>query len=394
MRILIVSPGRLPVPACKGGAVETLIDLLIEYNERHGEHEIYVASVWNVAAEMMSHSYVHTKFMYIKQSRLISFISDHHLIPFRTLDYFFSKKVLKILFQKNISFDCIVIQNELVNGYVLRQKNKGHYIYHAHNDTIIENNEKDQSFLRACDKVITVSEFLSEKLREKAKLHNTEVVYNGIDTKLFEKKSYQVSAAQKRVDYNISETEFVIAFAGRLVEEKGMQVLVEALDLIPQEYPVVLLVIGASFFGENKETIYIRKLKEACDRSRHRIIFTGYVKHTEMPAYYAMADISCVPSLWDEPFGLTVAEQMSMELPVITTDSGAIPEIMDSSCGYIFPRDNELSKRIASAVIELRQDAYMRRKMGKKARRIIEERFSCDVFCENWFKSVQIGDQE
>ena len=113
-----------------------------------------------------------------------------------------------------------------------------------------------------------------------------------------------------------------------------------------------------------------------------------------MPAYYAMADIGCVPSLWDEPFGLTVAEQMAMELPVITTDSGAIPEIMDSSCGYIFSRDNELSKRIASAVIELRQDAYMRRKMGKKARRIIEERFSCDVFCENWFKSVQIGDQE
>lgn len=394
MRILIVSPGRLPVPACDGGAVETLIDLLLEYNERHGEHEIYVASVWSAAAEKMSRLYVHAKFMYIKQNRLISFISDHHLIPYRTLDHLFSKRVLKVLSEDAISFDCIVIQNELANGYILSQKKEGRYIYHAHNDTVIENYEKDQSFLRACDKVITVSEFLSEKLREKAKLSNTEVVYNGIDTKLFKKEIYQMPAAQKRVDYNISETEFVIAFAGRLVEEKGIRVLVDALDFIPQEYPVVLLVIGSSFFGKNKETIYIRSLKEACERCRHRIIFTGYVTHTEMPVYYAMADIGCVPSLWDEPFGLTVAEQMSMELPVITTESGAIPEIADSSCGYIFPRDNELSKRIASAVIELRQNMHMRRKMGKKARRIIEERFSCDVFCENWFKSVQIGDQE
>ena len=113
-----------------------------------------------------------------------------------------------------------------------------------------------------------------------------------------------------------------------------------------------------------------------------------------MPLYYAMADIGCVPSLWDEPFGLTAAEQMSMELPIITTDSGAIPEIVDPSCGYVFPRDDELSRRIASAVIELKEDASRRKAMGKKARKIIEERFSRDVFCENWFNAVQIGEPE
>ena len=107
-----------------------------------------------------------------------------------------------------------------------------------------------------------------------------------------------------------------------------------------------------------------------------------------------MADIGCVPSLWDEPFGLTAAEQMSMELPIITTDSGAIPEIVDPSCGYVFPRDDELIRRIASAVIELKEDASRRKAMGKKARKIIEERFSRDVFCENWFNAVQIGEPE
>ena len=394
MRILIISPGRLPVPACEGGAVETLIDLLLDYNERCAVHEICVAAVWSRGAEAASHSYKHTKFLYIKQSRMTAFISDRHIIPFRTLDYFFSKKVLKVLSEEDVPFDCIVIQNELVNGYVMKRKVKGHYIYHAHNDTLVETRKKDCMFLKSCDKVISVSRFLSEEMERKAGLENTEVIYNGIDTSLFKKDKFRKDAEQKRAQYGISGEDFVIAFAGRLVEEKGIRLLVDALELIPEEYQVVLLIIGSSFFGKSRETSYIRNLKEACERSRQRILFTGYVTHSDMPLYYAMADIGCVPSLWDEPFGLTAAEQMSMELPIITTDSGAIPEIVDPSCGYVFPRDDELSRRIASAVIELKEDASRRKAMGKKARKIIEERFSRDVFCENWFNAVQIGEPE
>lgn len=394
MRILIISPGRLPVPACEGGAVETLIDLLLDYNERCAVHEICVAAVWSRGAEAASHSYKHTKFLYIKQSRMTAFISDRHIIPFRTLDYFFSKKVLKVLSEEAVPFDCIVIQNELVNGYVMKRKVKGHYIYHAHNDTLVETRKKDCMFLKSCDKVISVSRFLSEEMERKAGLENTEVIYNGIDTSLFKKDKFRKDAEQKRAQYGISGEDFVIAFAGRLVEEKGIRLLVDALELIPEEYQVVLLIIGSSFFGKSRETSYIRNLKEACERSRQRILFTGYVTHSDMPLYYAMADIGCVPSLWDEPFGLTAAEQMSMELPIITTDSGAIPEIVDPSCGYVFPRDDELSRRIASAVIELKEDASRRKAMGKKARKIIEERFSRDVFCENWFNAVQIGEPE
>ena len=325
---------------------------------------------------------------------MTAFISDRHIIPFRTLDYFFSKKVLKVLSEEAVPFDCIVIQNELVNGYVMKRKVKGHYIYHAHNDTLVETRKKDCMFLKSCDKVISVSRFLSEEMERKAGLENTEVIYNGIDTSLFKKDKFRKDAEQKRAQYGISGEDFVIAFAGRLVEEKGIRLLVDALELIPEEYQVVLLIIGSSFFGKSRETSYIRNLKEACERSRQRILFTGYVTHSDMPLYYAMADIGCVPSLWDEPFGLTAAEQMSMELPIITTDSGAIPEIVDPSCGYVFPRDDELSRRIASAVIELKEDASRRKAMGKKARKIIEERFSRDVFCENWFNAVQIGEPE
>ena len=394
MKILIVSPGRLPIPATRGGAVETLIDLLLEYNERHTRHEIYVSSVWDEEAELKSQSYKYTKFLYIKQSKLTTFVSERHIIPFRTLDYFFVNKVLKNFPVSTSAFDCIVVQNEVVNGYVMKQKLKGHYIYHAHNDTVEEKRKKDMAFLRSCDKVIAVSRLLEKKMSSKANLDNAEVVYNGIDTALFTKAGHEMQAAVLRKDYGIEREDFVIAFAGRLVEEKGIRVLAEALCLIPSECRVVLLIIGSSFFGKNRETSYIKALKKICAASGQRIIFTGYVEHNEMPVYYTMADAGCVPSLWDEPFGLTVAEQMAMELPVITTDSGAIPEIANISCGYIFSRDDNLSWNIATAIMELKRDVARCKEMGKRARKIIEEQFSSEVYCKNWFKSVQIGEQK
>ena len=107
-------------------------------------------------------------------------------------------------------------------------------------------------FLKSCDKVISVSRFLSEEMERKAGLENTEVIYNGIDTSLFKKDKFRKDAEQKRAQYGISGEDFVIAFAGRLVEEKGIRLLVDALELIPEEYQVVLLIIGSSFFGKSR----------------------------------------------------------------------------------------------------------------------------------------------
>ena len=394
MRILIVSPGRLPVPATRGGAVETLTDLLLEYNEIHEQHDIWITSVWDREAELKAHTYQYVRFLYIKQGRLSTFVSERHLIPYRMVDYIYSKKVLKVLSEEKRKFDCIVIENELVNGWVMMQKMKGRYIYHAHNDTLEVKKKKDIRFLKSCHKVITVSKFLGTELKSKAGLPNTEVVYNGVDTEMFKRTGHEEQAAKKREQYGLSMNDFVIAFAGRLVEEKGIRVLVDALRFIPKEDRAVILVIGSSFFGKTRDTAYIRSLRRVCASGGLRIIFTGYVEHSEMPVYYSMADAGCIPSLWNEPFGLTAAEQMSMELPVIATDSGAIPEIVDSSCGYVFPRDKNLSRNIASAVMELRRDADVCRVKGKKARKIVTERFSRETFCKNWFKSVQIGERE
>lgn len=111
-----------------------------------------------------------------------------------------------------------------------------------------------------------------------------------------------------------------------------------------------------------------------------------------MPLYYSAADIGCTPSIWEEPFGLSVAEQMSMELPVIVTDSGAITEIVDESCGIILERNKNLSRNIADAIISLAKDKAGRQAMGKAGRDRICRYFNKKMFCEQWFKAIGTED--
>lgn len=393
MKMLLVTPGRLPVPALKGGAVETLLDLLLDYNEQCLQHEIHVAAIFDGNAEKISHKYKCSIFHFIHMNQLFSYISNRHLLPYRVLDYFFALRVVQEIKKNSTDFDCIVIQNELVIGYVMMHYLRGNYIYHAHNDTLHKKNKKDCDFLRSCTQVITISDFLALQFKNGAVLDNVVTVYNGIDTELFESSGHRDRGMQLRRRYGIALDETVVVFAGRLVPEKGIEVLLEAFARIPEEKSITLLILGASFFEESKENLFTKKLRTLCQHKKEKIIFTGYVKHREMPDYYSMADIGCIPSLWDEPFGLTVVEQMAMEIPVITTDAGAIPEIVNYSCGYVLSRNNDLSRQIASAIIALEEDKDMRSIMGKNGRKIVCEKFSQKSFCRDWFEVVGRGNR-
>ena len=388
MKILMVTPGRLPVPAVGGGAVETLTELLLKYNEQYHLADITVLSLYEKQAFEKSKEYKNSNFLFLKRNGFSEKIMQKHMLPYRFFDYCFSKKAGRILRKKKLSFDYIVIQNELVNGWVLKEFLQGSYIYHAHNDTLKSEKKRDVKFLQSCKKVITISDYLSQCFCKKAGITRVTTINNGIDTKLFDRKLFPERGACLREKYKIDQEQTVVVFSGRLVPEKGIEILIDAVKKIPEKYKVVLLVIGASFFKESEENAFVKHLKQISESVKERIIFSGYVEYADMHSYYSMGDIGCVPSLWEEPFGLTAVEQMAMELPVITTDGGAIPEIIDDTCGYIFKRDNCLSENIADAIIDLCVHKEKRKIMGEAGRKKAEESFSQQIFCENWFREV------
>ena len=118
----------------------------------------------------------------MKQGFLYSKISERHLIPYRMLDHVYSNRALHMLDKTQKNYDIIVIENELVNGSVFMKRLPGLYIYHAHNDTLEVQNKRDIAFLRSCDKVLTISDYLGEQLRFRAGLSILILFYNGVDT--------------------------------------------------------------------------------------------------------------------------------------------------------------------------------------------------------------------
>jgi len=104
-----------------------------------------------------------------------------------------------------------------------------------------------------------------------------------------------------------------------------------------------------------------------------------------MPFIYSIADIGCVPSIWEEPFGLTVIEQMAMGLPIVVSDAGAIPEIVDSSCALIVKRDSQYVNNLKEAILELYSKPELRKEMGGQGE-IKVKKFSADTFSKGVYQ--------
>ncbi|MFN3704672.1 MAG: glycosyltransferase [Thermoflexales bacterium] len=138
--------------------------------------------------------------------------------------------------------------------------------------------------------------------------------------------------------------EFRIGFVGRLVPEKGVLDLWEAFLPLADRAVVVLI-------GEGPLRDVIRQ-KAAAAGVMHRVEMPGFVPYAEMPAWLRTLDVLVLPSrttpIWKEQFGHVLAEAMLAGVPVVGSDSGAIPETVGDA-GLLFPEGDigALRERLA-----------------------------------------------
>jgi glycosyltransferase involved in cell wall biosynthesis len=129
-----------------------------------------------------------------------------------------------------------------------------------------------------------------------------------------------------------ADDSFRIGFAGRLVPEKGVLDLWEA--FLPLANRAVLVLLGE---GPLRDTI----LQQAATAGiAHRVEMPGYVPYAQMPAWLKSLDVLVLPSrtttIWKEQFGHVLVEAMLAGVPVIGSNSGAIPEVIGKA-GLLFP---------------------------------------------------------
>ena len=94
--------------------------------------------------------------------------------------------------------------------------------------------------------------------------------------------------------------------------------------------------------------------------------FLGWVPNTALPPYYRAAAVSVIPSL-EEGFGIPAAEAMGCEVPVVASDAGGLPEVVENGVtGLVVPRGDTTA--LAQAIGSLLADPERRRRMGQAGR--------------------------
>lgn len=167
----------------------------------------------------------------------------------------------------------------------------------------------------------------------------------------------------------------VVLFCGRLSRLKGCDQLVDAARDIDAE--VVVL-------GDGPERAAL--MRRAGDNDR--VHFVGYVREPLLQQFYRRADVQVVPSVADEAFGLVCVEAMASGTPVVATAVGGIPEIVvDGDCGLLVEPGSAAA--IAGAVNHLLDRPMLRRRMGRQARRLVEERFTWDVIAGTFTRALE-----
>jgi spore coat protein SA len=238
-------------------------------------------------------------------------------------------------------------------------------ILHLHNTHLVEGPEKLMRQVRV-DRLIFVSEFLMEQARRKfPSLGASSVLYNGADESIF----YPATGRRKS-----SETPTVL-FAGRLVEDKGVHVLLDAMKLLQeQDVRIQAQIVGSSGFGAGKETAYIRRLKA---NSPATVRFFPYRTGAALGDLFREADIFCAPSICEEAFGLVNVEALASGLPVVSTDSGGIKEVFVAGGGILVEPGSVV--QLACALRRLAQDAELRTRLGQQGHAAFLQRFTWSI---------------
>lgn len=151
-------------------------------------------------------------------------------------------------------------------------------------------------------------------------------------------------------------------FVGRLVERKGLSVLLKAFDtVIAHNNQCQLIIVGD---GElNREVL-------AATKCTKNIIYYGHLEGADLLKQYASADVFILPA-FDEPWGLVINEAMAASLPVIVTeDVGCTDDLVKQGVnGFLIPTGDDIC--LSDKMLALANNSVLRRNMGKSSRELI-----------------------
>lgn len=386
-RVLLVPPPNLPVPAVQGGAVETLLTHLIRENERQGQLDLLCASVPDEAARRAAEGLQHTKMLYIAQPhghrRYWPMVFVERCLGIAAPYDPWYQKVQLALALELPGPDLIVAEggNLTQCSAISRMFGRRRCLAHLHGQT-------------ACSPVmdtiyggiLALSEFIRDDYLKTSTLDpkRAYIWYNCVDTRRF-RPGPPPLALRTRLGFGARD--FVVLFCGRLDPDKGIHKLMEALEQLPVPQ-IKLLIVGSPFFGRTQQSSFLRRLEQQARTLGNRVQFTGYLPNEDLPDYYRLADLVCVPTLVEEAAGLVAMEAMACGRPVLATRSGGMPEYLEGSQAVLVERGENIADQLAWSIRMLYEHPALCAEMGAAGARRAKD-FSVERYYTEFVRIVQ-----
>lgn len=198
-----------------------------------------------------------------------------------------------------------------------------------------------------------------------------EVIYHGTDVEVFARTEYPQAEARRRL--GIPDGHLGVGIVGRIAPEKGHKFLLDAALALGDRYPLRFVVIG-----NGPDEAALRQSAQDMGLAG-KVIFTGFMDDVNN-AMHGL-DMVVVPSTWDEPCSAVVQQAMALSKPVIGTQVGGTPEmVQEGLTGLLVPPSNAAA--LADAIAALAGDAFGRRRMGEAGRERVLSLFSLDVMTD------------
>ncbi len=215
--------------------------------------------------------------------------------------------------------------------------------------------------------VVAVSEAVKKQLLKiGVKEKNLKVIYNGVD----------VSGCEFMPAVKNFRTNFSVGTVCRLHHEKGVEFLLKAIKIAKEFIPTLrLVVIGDG--PERQNLIWLTKQLEIYDS----VLFVGFQGNIE--GWVKDFDIFVLPSVEKEAFGIVSLNALACGKPVVATRVGGIPEVVeDGKTGLLV--EPKSAEEIARAIVNLHRHPEIRREMGVRGRKTVEEKFSLDKMIDEY----------
>jgi len=233
-------------------------------------------------------------------------------------------------------------------------------------------------YLLLLDRILTVSEKVRKFFATRGRISPKAItVYNGINTNVFDPESV---GGNMKVELGLKEDLFIIGSIGVLEKDKGQEYLLEAIAKLKSEGVdnIVCVICGLGPEEANlKELVNARGLE-------NEVLFLGY-RH-DIPEIIKMLDIVAITSLTIESFSIVATEAMAMKVPVLATNVGGLPEVVDDvKTGILVPPGdvNALCKSIKYLI----KNPEARFRMGENGRDRVLKRFTLE---ENVRKTEEV----